>query len=88
MSGPACMLDGHAHRWDGPPVTHRVDCEACGGTGRDPDADPALDDVRFPDCLDCGGEDVEVDSTCSLCGVRQSDADAWADEGPAATDQA
>lgn len=61
------LLDGHEHRWNGPPLGEWVDCAACDGTGVDADADPSLNDVRFPDCLECGGDGGEFRETCETC---------------------
>ena len=71
-----CMLNC-PHVWDGPPITMREECETCAGTGRDLDADYELDDVRFPECFDCGGdggEDIVIAATCSGCGCSEIDA--------------
>lgn len=73
------LTDGHTHVWSGPPLTEWHSCEACEGTGRDPDAASALDDVFFPCCLECGGEGgepIEVAATCSVCCVSAIDV-AW-----------
>ena len=69
------MFD-HVHVFDGPELTEWHACETCEGSGRDPDADPALDDVRFAACFDCGGEGGEAIAfagTCSTCGVSEID---------------
>lgn len=69
-------LDGHVHQWD-VDVKEWIPCDQCEGTGRDGLASAELDDIRFPDCLECGGfaGDYEtVCSRCSVCGITNIDA--------------